>query len=140
MKNGTRLLFKGEGDRPSDKLQGNLAITLKEKASSAYKREGNNIVYKHQISLLDALTLTPFEFKTLDGELFKITPDEIISPDSQLCFKGKGMPILNDDPLSPLLPTKNAGDFILKFEIIYPSDLPSDKKELLCQLLDEADD
>lgn len=138
MKTGTRLMFLGEGSRPSNKLQGNLAITLVEKAGTCYRRCGDNIVYRHKISLLDALTTAPFEFKTLDGELFKITPDEIISPSTQKVFKGKGMPILNDDPLSPLLPVAAAGDFILQFEIVYPSKLSSTNKEELCRVLEEA--
>jgi hypothetical protein len=34
------------------------------------------------MSLADALTTAPFEFTTLEGELFKITPDEIVNPES----------------------------------------------------------
>ena len=71
------------------------------------------MIYKHQISLVDALTTAPFEFKTLDGELFKITPDSIVNPTSCHVIKGKGMPILNDDPLSPLVMNHTRGDFIL---------------------------
>lgn len=82
MKDGTRLHFVGEGNRPTDKLRGDLEIVLSQTPHAKYRREGNNLVYKHDISLLDALTMAPFEFKTLDGKLFKITPDEIISPGS----------------------------------------------------------
>jgi len=129
MKNGTRLLFVGEGARPEDKLQGNLAITIKQAIHPKYRRDGDNLIYRHKISLLDALTTAPFEFKTLDGELHVITPDEIVSPNSTHVFKGKGMPILNDDPLSPLLPTKTRGDFILQFEVVFPSNLTSESKD-----------
>jgi len=113
MKNGTRLFFGGEGSRPENKLQGDLIITIKQIVHDKYHREGNNLIYRHKISLLDALQTAPFEFKTLDGELFCITPDEIVSSSTQKVFKGKGMPILNDDPLSPLMPMKPCGDFIL---------------------------
>lgn len=89
---------------------------------------------------MDALTTAPFEFKTLDGELFKITPDEIVSPGSTHVIKGKGMPILNDDPLSPLLPNKTRGDFILQFGVIFPTNLSSSAKDELCAVLDEATD
>lgn len=89
--------------------------------------------------MLDALTTAPFEFKTLDGELYRITPDEIVSPSSMKVFKGKGMPILNNDPLSPLLPSASSGDFILQFEIIYPSNLSSTNKEELCKVLEEVE-
>jgi DnaJ-class molecular chaperone len=72
------------------------------------------------MSLAVALTTAPFEFTTLEGELFKITPDEIVNPETTQVFKGKGMPILNNDPLSPLVPLKTRGDFILKFDICFP--------------------
>ena len=138
MKNGTRLVFNGEGARPSEKLQGNLAITIKQIDHPKYRRDGDNLTYRHKISMLDALTTAPFEFKTLDGELFCITPDEIVSPNSQHVFKGKGMPILNDDPLSPLMPTKTRGDFILQFEVLFPANLSATAKDELCCVLEEA--
>lgn len=138
MKNGTKLHFAGEGARPEDKLQGDLTITVKQIEHPKYRRVGDNIVYRHKMSLMDALTTAPFEFKTLDGELFRVTPDEIVSPQSQYVYAGKGMPILNDDPLSPLMPTKTRGDFILQFDIIFPTNLPADAKDGLCSVLDEA--
>lgn len=97
------------------------------------------MVYKHDISLLDALTMAPFEFRTLDGTLFKITPDEIVSPESVRVFKGHGMPILNDDPLSPLMMNHTRGDFILKFNILFPVNMSSSKKDELCAVLEEAE-
>jgi hypothetical protein len=52
-------------------------------------------------------------------------------------FKGKGMPILNNDPLSPLVPLKTRGNFILKFDICFPQQMSSAAKEELCAVLDE---
>jgi len=138
MQNGTKLFFPGEGARPENKLQGDLNITLKQAEHEVYRREGNNLIYRHKISLLNALQTAPFEFKTLDGELFCITPDEIVSPSTLKVFKGKGMPILNDDPLSPLIANKVRGDFILKFEVIFPTDLQAHSKDDLCAVLDEV--
>jgi len=129
MKDGTKLFFPGEGNRPTDKLKGDLTILLTTVANAKYRREGHNLVYKHDISLLDALTMAPFEFKTLDGTLFKITPDEIVSPESTRVFKGQGMPILNNDPLSPLMMNHTRGDFLLQFNILFPQNLASAKKD-----------
>jgi DnaJ-class molecular chaperone len=117
---GTKLHFPKEGHKPSNKLVGDLIVTLKETCHSKYRRCGNDIVYMHKMSLADALTTAPFEFTTLEGELFKITPDEIVNPETTKCFAGKGMPILNNDPLSPLVALKTRGNFILKFDICFP--------------------
>lgn len=129
MKDGTKLFFAGEGNRTSDKLRGDLTILLTTVPNAKFKREGDNLVYKHDISLLDALTMAPFEFRTLDGTLFKVTPDEIVSPETVRVFKGHGMPILNDDPLSPLMMNHTRGDFILKFNIQFPLNMCSSKKD-----------
>jgi DnaJ-class molecular chaperone len=139
MKDGTKLFFPGEGNRPTDKLRGDLTILLTTVPNGKYRREGNNLCFKHDISLLDALTMAPFEFKTLDGTLFKITPDEIVSPESTRVFKGHGMPILNDDPLSPLMMNHTRGDFILQFNILFPQNMNSNKKDELCAVLEEAE-
>ena len=60
------------------------------------------------------------EFTTLDGEIIKYRPDQIISPELKKVFYGKGMPIYNDDPLSPLMMNHARGNFILTFQIEFP--------------------
>jgi DnaJ-class molecular chaperone len=82
MAQGTKLTFPKEGHQPSNKLVGDLIVSLKETCHSKYRRCGDDIVYMHQMSLADALTTAPFEFTTLEGELFKITPDVIVNPES----------------------------------------------------------
>jgi DnaJ-class molecular chaperone len=78
-------------------------------------RSVHDITYRHKITLKQALCSAPISFETLDGEIIKFTSDEVIGPHSQKCFPGKGMPIYNDDPLSPLMNRQNRGNFILKF-------------------------
>ena len=81
---------------------------------------GDNLIYRHKISLADALTISVIEFTTLDGEIIKYRPDEIITPELKKVFYGKGMPIYNDDPLSPLMLNHTRGNFILTFQIEFP--------------------
>jgi hypothetical protein len=50
------------------------------------------------------------------------------------------MPILNDDPLSPLIMNHTRGDFILQFNILFPQQLSSSKKDELCAVLEEAEE
>ncbi len=49
------------------------------------------------------------------------------------------MPILNDDPLSPIKKDFARGNLILKFNIQFPQDLNEDKKQELCSILDEIE-
>ncbi len=120
MKPGTVLRFNGEGNRPSDRLTGDLIVKVDQIEHETIRRVGDNLIYRHKISLADALTIAVVDFKTLDGEIIKFRPDEIITPELKKVFYGKGMPIYNDDPLSPLMMNHSRGDFILTFQIEFP--------------------
>ena len=115
MKPGAVLRFAGEGNSPNNCLTGDLVVTIEQEEHESIRRMGNDLVYRHKISLADALTISVIDFKTLDGEIIKFRPDEIISPQLKKVFYGKGMPIFNDDPLSPLMMNHSRGNFILTF-------------------------
>jgi hypothetical protein len=66
------------------------------------------------------LNAGPIHFTTLGGndhEQIEISVDEIINPDIFKVIKGKGMPILNNDPLGPIKRDYGRGNLILKFDI-----------------------
>ena len=125
MQPGTVLRFRGEGNSPQDRLTGDLVVTIEQTEHETIRRVGNDLVYRHKISLADALTISVVDFNTLDGEKIKFRPDEIISPQLKKVFYGKGMPIYNDDPLSPLMMNHSRGNFILTFAIEFPTSLTS---------------
>ena len=120
MQPGTVLRFRGEGNSPQNRLTGDLVVTIEQSEHDSIRRVGNDLVYRHKISLADALTISVIDFQTLDGEIIKYRPDEIISPQLKKVFYGKGMPIYNDDPLSPLMMNHSRGNFILTFQIEFP--------------------
>jgi len=80
MKPGAVLRFSGEGNSPADRLTGDLVVTIEQSEHESIRRIGNDLVYRHKISLADALTISVIDFTTLDGEIIKFRPDEIISP------------------------------------------------------------
>ena len=82
-----------------------------------FKREGNNIIYLHQISLIDSLKSLPVKFTTIDNEIIKVSVDEVITPLSEKIILGKGMPILNNDPLGPIKKNFERGNLIIRFDI-----------------------
>ena len=94
----------------------------------------------HKISLIDALKAGPVFFQTIENEQIEISIDEVIGPDSFRMIPGKGMPILNNDPLSPLKRDYAKGNLILKFDIQFPKNLSEDKKNQLSSVLDEIEE
>lgn len=106
-------------------------ITIEEDEHDSIRRVGDDLIYRHKISLADALTISVIDFTTLDGEIIKYRPDEIISPQLRKVFAGKGMPIFNDDPLSPLMMNHTRGNFILTFQIEFPTSLSHAQKTVV---------
>lgn len=99
---GTVLRFRGEGNHDPGRHIGDLVITLCEQPHAKFMRSGNDLVYRHEISLGDALTSEAIEFETIDRELIKYRSESIINPKTTKLFRGKGMPIHTTDPLAPL--------------------------------------
>lgn len=129
--------FEGWGNNPALKRQGDLVVTLRRIDHEKFRRDGHDLIYRHKISLADALLSKPVTFETLDGEVIKFAADEVISPTTKKVFIGKGMPIYNDDPLSPLLHNNGRGNFVLQFQIEMPHSLSDSQRQqmsaVLCQ-------
>jgi DnaJ-class molecular chaperone len=56
-----------------------LIVKIKQKNHKNYKRNNNDLIYTHRISLVDALNSEPVTFMTLDGRTLTVAMDEIIS-------------------------------------------------------------
>lgn len=81
MKPGTVMRFVGEGNQLANFKAGDLLVTIGEVEHESIRRCGDNLIYRHKISLADALTAAAVEFKTLEGEIIKFRPDDIITPE-----------------------------------------------------------
>ena len=125
----TQLCFKKEGHQRPGQVQSDLIICFVDVPHAKFRRFMNDIIVEQEISLVDSLKAGPIHFKTLEHEQIEISIDEVINPDTFKVISGKGMPILNDDPLSPIKKDFARGNLILKFDIQFPMDLNEDKKQ-----------
>ena len=125
---GTTITFKSEADWVPDCSDcGDLIISVNCKnEESCFRREGNNLIMKKSISLLEALTKTIFYFKHLDGRVIRITHNEIIKPNQKMIVKEEGMPCLNNI---------NNGDLLINFDIIFPDSLEEERAKYLVKIL-----
>ena len=72
----------------------------------------------------------------MEGKQIEISIDEVISPSTFRVIPGHGMPILNNNPLSPIKLDFDRGNLILKFDIQFNTNLDEDKKQKLTAILD----
>lgn len=136
MGDGTVLRFIGEGDKKAGKHAGDLVVTLRQKEHPKFIRQGNDLIYRHEISLGDALTSEGLELTTIDGETLKFRSEAIINPKTTKVFRGKGMPVYSTDPLSHYMTGAARGNLVLKFAIKFPP-LSAEQKQRLIAALSE---
>ena len=126
---GTSISFKNESDWVPDCNDiGDLIVFVNCKNDEGiFRREGNNLIMKKSITLLEALTKTVFYFKHLDDRVIRITHNEIIKPNQKMIVKDEGMPNINSGG--------NNGDLLIYFDIVFPDTLEQDRSKYLVKIL-----
>jgi DnaJ-class molecular chaperone len=125
---GTSITFKNEADWIPDCSDiGDLIVFVNCKnEEGCFRREGNNLIMKKSISLLEALTNTIIYFKHLDDRVIRIKYNEIIKPNQKMYIKDEGMSDLNGG---------NNGNLLIYFDIIFPDTLEQDRSKYLVKIL-----
>ena len=124
---GQKVTFKAEGNEMPGVPSSDLVFLIKEKPHQCYKREGNDLIYKMEISLVNALCAEPIELLTLDQRRLRVSMTEIISNETVQKVENEGMPILGGS---------GKGNLYLTFRVIFPTTLNENQrvqlKEVLC--------
>lgn len=117
------IVLKERANEGINKKTGNLIIIIVEDTSigSKFKRVDNNIVYKMDVDLLDALVGIRKEIVHMDGRRLLVEINDIIKPESKKIIKGEGM----------ILENGNSGDMIIEFNIIYPKTIDNELKTVM---------
>jgi DnaJ family protein A protein 2 len=120
--------FENMGDDISNTvLPGDLIIVLNQQKHKHFERHENNLLYKMNISLGEALLGFSNLIILLDDKQVVIkASDRCIQPNSRWEIKDYGMPILN---------TTNKGNMIIEIIVQFPNSLSSTDKELFNQCL-----
>lgn len=92
-KDGHQIVLKEEGSQSLEEGNKDLIVHIKQIPHTHYSRKGDDLLYRHDISLVDALNSAPCKFKTLDGRTLSISVDEIISPQTVRIVEDEGMSI-----------------------------------------------
>lgn len=113
MKDGQKIVFKGEADQAPDVIPGDVVFFVSEKEHPIFKRSGDDLVYEAEIDLLTAIAGGEFAFQHVSGDWVKVSvvPGEVISPGARKVIDGKGMPIFKYG---------GYGNLIIVFKIKFP--------------------
>jgi DnaJ family protein A protein 2 len=126
---GTIITFKNESDwHPDFTDMGDLVVSVNSKNEEVgFQREGDNLILKRSISLLDALTGTLIYFKHLDERVIKVVYENIIHPNQKMVIQGEGMPNLQDNLVK--------GNLIIIFDVQFPQSLDKERAKYLIKIL-----
>ena len=130
--NGFKTIFEEMGEQPKIPKQkaGNLILEIRINDHKHFKRNGNDLIYKCDISYIDSVIgkeITIPYFK----ETVKINTNTfgVVHPNKQYMIEGKGMPILNSNKY---------GNMYVEFNIQYPKIKNKEKINELENLLKEV--
>lgn len=119
VRNNYVLNYKGKGEQGT-KYRGDLQVRVFIQDHTVYTRLDNDLYCTIDVDLYTVLLGGEIMLTTLDGSL-KITIPENTPNGKQLRLKGKGMPVYS-------LGVK--GDLYLKINVILPTNLSNDEKQL----------
>ena len=126
---GAVITFKNESDwHPDFTDVGDLMVFVNSKNEEAgFQREGNNLIMKRSISLLESLTGTVIYFKHLDERIIKVAYENIIHPNQKMVIHGEGMPNIQDNLVK--------GDLIIIFDVQFPQAIDKERAKYLIKIL-----
>lgn len=131
-KSGTKIRFPRAGnEQPNGEAQ-DLVFVVEEKPHEVFTREGDDLICRLRIPLVDALTGVDGK-KTvvaLDGRKLQIPlPGGVVKPNQETRIPNEGMPIRKQGS------TKKKGDLIVRWDVVFPDRLTPTQKEGLKKLL-----
>jgi len=121
MKEGKKIVFRGDADEAPGCVAGDLVFVIKEKDHDTFKREGVHLFLEKEIPLVNALIGFQFLVTHLDGRkiLVKTPPGDIIKPGDAREIKNEGMPVYSRP--------YEKGNLYIKFKIAFPEKLTNNQ-------------
>jgi len=125
MKAGQKVVFTGEGDQAPDIIPGDIIVTLQQIEHNMFRRDGNDLLIEHSLTLVEALCGFQFHIVHLDKRVLRVksAPGEVVTPGDIKCIDGEGMPTYR----RPF----EKGRLIIRFNVQFPKTVNADAVKLL---------
>jgi len=130
--NGFKTVFPDMGEQPKNPKQkpGDLILEVKIADHKIFKKHGNDLIYKCDISYIDSVIGKEISIPYFkDSFTVNTSTFGVVYPGKQYVVEGKGLPILN---------TNKMGNMIIEFHIKYPKIKNKDSVEELEKLLQKV--
>ena len=114
---GHRITFPSKGDIQDGMLQGDVILVVKVGEHAVYERKGADLVVKHSVSLLEAITGVTLRLRSIAGSPLTVRspPGMVVKPGALLEVPGEGMPVLGHSQV--------LGSLFISFDVVFPERL-----------------
>jgi len=126
---GRALTFSGEGNAIKNGVTGDLLVLVKILPHKLFERQGHNILYKTNISIIDAILGTILKIPTLDNTI-EIAIEKGTQSGKMLRIREKGLPYQSNP--------SNKGDLIIEVSVFIPKEI-TDKEQILLKELKNSE-
>ncbi|KAJ7593370.1 hypothetical protein C8J56DRAFT_930912 [Mycena floridula] len=130
---GTKIRFSGAGNEQANGQSQDLVFVVEEKPHPLFTRDGNDLVCRISIPLVEALTGVTGGKKVvelLDGRKLQVpVPSGIVKPNQETTVPREGMPIRKDGSM------QSKGNLVVKWDVTFPTILTASQKEGLRKIL-----
>ncbi|EYU35894.1 hypothetical protein ABFS82_09G033000 [Erythranthe guttata] len=126
-KKGTKITFPEKGNEEPGVIPADLIFVVDEKPHPIYTRDGNDLLVKQEITLLESLTGKTLELTTLDGRNITVPLTEIIKPGHEIAVPNEGMPVSKEP--------RKKGTLRIQIDVRYPKRLTDSQKYDLRRVL-----
>lgn len=126
-RNEQQIRFPGESDQAPNMDPGDVIVVLQQEPHALFQRNGDNLVMKHKINLVESLCGFQLVITHLDQRKLVLThpANDPIAPNTYRCVKGQGM--IN-------MRTHENGDLIIQFDVEFPPEKFFSDSQTLKQL------
>lgn len=125
-KEGTKVRFSRAGNEAADGSSPDLVFVVEGKPHERFAREGDDLIAKIEISLVDALTNeigAKRQLEHLDGRKLQVSvPPGVVKPGQETRVVGEGMPIRKKG-------ASGKGDLVVRWDVTFPARLTAGQKE-----------
>lgn len=131
MSHGQKIVLRGAADQDPHMEAGDIVFYIDQIPHPVFRRRGNDLFVKQEVSLLDSLTGASVTLDHLNGEKVRLVTQEgdLLAPGAVRCVDRLGMPLYNQPGAF--------GKLYVRFQVKFPAVLSRQQREILRSVLAE---
>ena len=131
MSHGQKIVLRGAADQDPHLEAGDIVFYIDQIPHPVFRRRGNDLFVKQEVSLLESLTGASVTLDHLNGEKVRLVTQEgdLLAPGAVRCVDKLGMPLYNQPGAF--------GKLYVRFQVKFPTVLSKQQRDILRSVLAE---